>query len=249
METSSILLILASCFALAFGLLGLSWLFERGLDRWRSQRAVDRTGGRSPIGRIFAEGIPFLEGLSKVTLRFTPFDLFVKGMVGEVRRLGYRTDLVPMGTVLLASSGFAFLFVYVISLSVIGALASVVCVFLMLNAWVNKRNEQRREEMREQIPEALQSMKACFQTGYSLPQTVHEVAEHTRGRLASFSLRLREISKLVVGFIKLWLSCGLNILSRNWHFWQHRWRFSIKLAAVCSGYWRRLVSRSAMSWN
>lgn len=72
METSSILLILASCFALAFGLLGLSWLFERGLDRWRSQRAVDRTGGRSPIGRIFAEGIPFLEGLSKVTLRFTP---------------------------------------------------------------------------------------------------------------------------------------------------------------------------------
>ena len=229
METSSILLILASCFALAFGLLGLSWLFERGLDRWRSQRAVDRTGGRSPIGRIFAEGIPFLEGLSKVTLRFTPFDLFVKGMVGEVRRLGYRTDLVPMGTVLLASSGFAFLFVYVISLSVIGALASMVCVFLMLNAWVNKRNEQRREEMREQIPEALQSMKACFQTGYSR--------------------RLREISKLVVGSIKLWLSCGLKILSRNWHFWQHRWRFSIKPAAVCSGYWRRLVSRSAMSWN
>lgn len=248
METSSILLILASCFALAFRLLGLSWLFERGLDRWRSQRAVDRTGGRSPIGRIFAEGIPFLEGLSKVTLRFTPFDLFAKGMVGEVRRLGYRTDLVSMGTVLLASSGFAFLLVYVISLSVIGALASVVCVFLMLNAWVNKRNEQRREEMREQIPEALQSMKACFQTIRCLKRSTR-LLSIPGGRLASFSRRLREISKLVVGSIKLWLSCGLKILSRNWHFWQHRWRFSIKPAAVCSGYWRRLVSRSAMSWN
>lgn len=119
METSSILLTVASCFALAFGLLGLSWLFEKGLDRWRSQRAVDRTGGGSPIGRVFAEGIPFLGGLSKVGLCFTPFGLFVKGMVGEVRRLGYRTDLVPMGTVLLASSGFAFLLVYVISLSAI----------------------------------------------------------------------------------------------------------------------------------
>ena len=99
---------LASCFAIAFGLLGLSWLFERGLDRWRSQRAVDRTGGRGLIGRILAEGITPLAGLSKAVLRITFFGLFVEGVVREVRRLDYRTDLVPMGTVLLAFSGLVF---------------------------------------------------------------------------------------------------------------------------------------------
>lgn len=184
METSSILLMLASCFAIAFGLLGLSWLFERGLDQWRSQRAVDRTGGRGLIGRILAEGITPLAGLSKAVLRITFFGLFVEGVVREVRRLDYRTDLVPMGTVLLAFSGLVFSLAYAFSFSVIGGLASVVCAFLMVNAWVNKRSEQRKEEVREEIPEALQSMKACFQTGYSLPQTVHEVAEHTKGPLS-----------------------------------------------------------------
>lgn len=218
METSSILLTVASCFALAFGLLGLSWLFEKGLDRWRSQRAVDRTGGGSPIGRVLAEGIPFLGGLSKVGLRFTPFGLFVKGMVGEVRRLGYRTDLVPMGTVLLASSGFAFLLVYAISLSAVGAFASVICVFLILNAWVNKRSEQRREEMREQIPEALQSMKACFQTGYSLSQTVHEVAEHTKGPLSELFSEVEGNLETGSGVHQALAVMRLNILSRNWHF-------------------------------
>ncbi len=184
METSSILLMLASCFAIAFGLLGLSCLFERGLDRWRSQRAVDRTGGRGLIGRILAEGITPLAGLSKAVLRITFFGLFVEGVVREVRRLDYRTDLVPMGTVLLASSGLVFSLAYAFSFSVIGGLASVVCAFLMVNAWVNKRNDQRKEEVREEIPEAMQSMKACFQTGYSLSQTVHEVAEHTKGPLS-----------------------------------------------------------------
>ena len=102
METSSILLMLASCFAIAFGLLGLSCLFERGLDRWRSQRAVDRTGGRGLIGRILAEGITPLAGLSKAVLRITFFGLFVEGVVREVRRLDYRTDLVPAWPLLFA---------------------------------------------------------------------------------------------------------------------------------------------------
>ena len=137
---------LASCFAIAFGLLGLSCLFERGLDRWRSQRAVDRTG-RGLIGRILAEGITPLAGLSKAVLRITFFGLFVEGVVGS-RSLVNSTDLVPMGTVLLASSGLVFSLAYAFSFSVIGGLASVVCAFLMVNAWVNKRNDQRKEEVR-----------------------------------------------------------------------------------------------------
>ena len=37
--------------------------------------------------------------------------------------------------------------------------------------------------MRDAIPEALQSMKACFQVGYTLSQTVSEVRKNTTGPL------------------------------------------------------------------
>lgn len=177
-KTSSILLMLASCFAIAFGLLGLSWLFERGLDRRRSQRAVDRTGGKGLIGRILAEGIAPLAGLSKAVLRIASFGLFVEGVVREVRRLDYHTDLVSMGTVLLASSGLVFSLTYAFSFSVIGGLASVVCAFLMVNVWVNRRSEQRKEEMREEIPEAAAVNESL------LPDWLLTVSNGSRGRRA-----------------------------------------------------------------
>ncbi|MGN0302086.1 MAG: type II secretion system F family protein [Anaerotardibacter sp.] len=55
---------------------------------------------------------------------------------------------------------------------------------LAVNAWVKYEQENRIEKVRDQIPNALQSMKTCFCVGYSLPQTLEQVGKETTGILS-----------------------------------------------------------------
>ena len=110
---------------------------------------------------------------------------FIEKLANELGNAGCRTDNVSLTSVLGFGLMLLGVLVYALSSSLIGSFAAIACGLLGVNGWLVRKQEQRRLEMREEIPEALQSMKACFQVGYSLSQTVHEVAASAKGPLGA----------------------------------------------------------------
>lgn len=83
----------------------------------------------------------------------------------------------------------AFLLVAVASASitgsVVGAVAVPVCVAAVVVVIVGNREDRRREAIREAVPGALESMAACFGSGFTLLQTFKQVAGDIPDPLAS----------------------------------------------------------------
>lgn len=184
MEISSILLIAAVGFAAVCGAIGIPFLYGKAADKRRANIAAGRTDGRSFAARILGRGIGPLKGVSRVALKIPGFPALIDELCVELNRSGYRTDTASLASVLVALLMFVTAVAYVATSSVAASLAVDACVLFGLHAGASKREERRRNEMREEIPEALQSMKACFQTGYSFSQTIHEISLNTKGPLS-----------------------------------------------------------------
>ncbi len=71
-----------------------------------------------------------------------------------------------------------------ISSSLLCGIVGASCLILGLGMWSTRQRDNELVALREALPEALQSMKACFQVGYSLPQTLQELRESTQGPLS-----------------------------------------------------------------
>ena len=183
MAASDTLLTAAALLAVSFGSIWFSWLFERALGKRRSQRAVGRAGGESLVLRILANGIKPLRGIAAIALGNSAIRRFVEKLVVELGSDGFRTDSTSLASVFIFGLAIAGFFAYAFSSSLVGVLATIALGLLGVNGWMIRKQERRRSDLREEIPEALQSMKACFQVGYSLSQTVHEVAARTKGPL------------------------------------------------------------------
>lgn len=85
----------------------------------------------------------------------------------------------------------AFLAAIIIGSTVVGVLTSsalcsialVICVVMAGVFRLNAAKARRVREVSESVPDALQSMGVCFQTGLSLIQTFRQTAGETRGPL------------------------------------------------------------------
>lgn len=70
-----------------------------------------------------------------------------------------------------------------VSGSAVGGVAVSCCVVAAIVGAVRTRCEKRSLETREQVPEALRAMGACFQAGLSLPQALRQTAAEVGGHL------------------------------------------------------------------
>ncbi len=184
METKSVLLIVAAIAAALVGIVLASSFAKSAFEKARSKRTVARSGGTGlGLESLLAEGFPSLGGPARLLLRFDPFKGLMGKLATEVNYAGYRTNLEAMASVVFVSLAVLTLAVLAVSWSWVCVLAVGACFLLGLSVWASHKAEKRREETREGIPEVLQSMKACFQTGYSLAQTVGEVRQSTKGAL------------------------------------------------------------------
>ncbi len=184
METKGILLIAAAAFAALAGLVLAGYSSGALSERLRSKRAVARSGTNASFAQIaLADGVPALKGLARVALQSKQAAAFVDGLTTEVQTAGYVCSRESVGSCVALVLLLAGVAAFALSGSPVCALAVLACVLFGFAAWATKRREKRREELREGIPEALQSMKACFQTGYSLSQTIDEVQQRTSGAL------------------------------------------------------------------
>ena len=87
-----------------------------------------------------------------------------------------------LGLVLLA------LCVYIVTRSILGAIAVDLCALALAYVVLGNLRDKRQEAVREAVPGVLESMEACFGSGFTLLQTFEQVSQETPGYLgATFS--------------------------------------------------------------
>lgn len=188
MEASSILLLMAFLLAALSGCVLFVWLARKLLGGLRAWSAATRTGNRGIVSYLLRNGLKPFNRFAQALLSVSVVSKFTEKVSMEIRKAGFETNAISVTSLLVGVSLGAGAAMFALSLSFLAAFASVVCLFVFVNAWAVRKAEQRKSATREEIPEALQSMKACFQVGYSLPQTVHEVAASTKGPLSALFL-------------------------------------------------------------
>lgn len=69
--------------------------------------------------------------------------------------------------------------------NVVGAFAVVGCALAVAVGYVRAASDKRCDAMRDAVPDVLRSMGTCFDAGFTLQQTLSQVASETQGSLHS----------------------------------------------------------------
>lgn len=80
--------------------------------------------------------------------------------------------------------------------SPIAMLAVPLCGFLVVGAVAGNYGEKRKEQARDAVPAALESMAACFGSGFTLLQTFQQVSEEVEGPLGETFARSAHVLEM-----------------------------------------------------
>ena len=111
----------------------------------------------------------------------------VRGFAEELARVltrrGLATGARETLTVVMAVMAVTGLAAGFITGGVVAAVACPVCLICALAVFVGNAADRSQEEVREAVPDALESMATCFGSGFTLLQTFRQVADDTPGAL------------------------------------------------------------------
>lgn len=71
----------------------------------------------------------------------------------------------------------------------LAACAIVACAVAIALVVIGSKRDKRREQMREEVPNAIESMAACFGSGFTLMQTLQQVSSEVPGALGQMFAR------------------------------------------------------------
>ena len=91
-----------------------------------------------------------------------------------------RESVISIALIVLAVVAVA---VALLTGSAIGSLAVCICLVVVAHVLAGSTRDKRRETVREAVPGALESMAACFGSGFTLLQTFNQVAQDAPGYL------------------------------------------------------------------
>lgn len=184
METRMLfgMMALAAAFGGAFGAVESAGLSVR--KRWA---ALSAQGDRPSIGALVSwrlrNGFGWLHRPAAYLLARKRVSAVVEGLVLFCEARGLATSAEPLATVLL----FSALLLSAASLLAIGSVVAAVavpsCAIALMSVVAGVQLDKRQEAVREEVPVALESMSACFGSGFTLMQTFGQVASDVRGPL------------------------------------------------------------------
>lgn len=179
--------------AVAAAFAGASLAVRCAAERGRRRRTgrlpgnmVERDGS---LARLLRNGVP---GFSRVAQRVRA--------IGRVDRFSYAAAAVA-GERGFSSNPNAALSACLVLLAIcfvagcagagtlVAGAALSACVAAVGTAWVRAQQERRVERMREAVPDVLQSMRSCFQSGLSLLQTLEHIASEAHGGVGALFAR------------------------------------------------------------
>lgn len=109
---------------------------------------------------------------------------------------GWTSSREAVGSVLLVALTALALLLGLVTSSPVAAIATPVCVSVVLSALAANAREKRQEAVREAVPEALESMAACLGSGFTLLQTFTQVAGDTPGPLGETFARSAHVLEI-----------------------------------------------------
>ena len=140
---------------------------------------------RGVIAWRLRNGYGFLLPVARALLRLRRVGMFANEVVEVASSFGMASTPVAALSVLLLFVGAVGLAVGVVTGSVVGALACAACTACFLVVLAGNAQDKRQEQVREAVPEALESMADCFGSGFTLLQTFRQVADDTSGALGN----------------------------------------------------------------
>lgn len=160
----------------------------------RRRRAViaGQTGELSPVAGFamwrLRNGFRPLIRPARALMRIDRIEFIAREAADALGARGIATTapaLVSVAIVILAGAGIA---IGLIAGSVIAAAAVCLCLIAVGVMSLGNAHDKRAEAARDAVPEALESMSACFGSGFTLLQTMKQVAHDVDGPLGeSFS--------------------------------------------------------------
>lgn len=175
------LALLACAFALVSAGVACGWALERSRRRRAGRLPADMVRRDGLLARVLRNGVPAFGAAARRLQAIGKVGRFAKGGASVVRSAGYETSPDTFLSVALAAMAAAGVVGGVIAGSAIGAAAACACCAALGSSWIQARQEKRIERMREAVPDVLQSMRSCFQSGLSLLQTLEHVAGEEHG--------------------------------------------------------------------
>lgn len=137
-----------------------------GLAKWRLRNGF---AALMPAARK-------LVGFGQVAAAADEAELFCaeRGIVAS------RESIVSIALATLAAAAVAVLLA---TGSIVGSVAVCVCLAVVAHVLAGSARDKRREAVREAVPGALESMAACFGSGFTLLQTFKQVSQDAPGYL------------------------------------------------------------------
>ena len=184
METRMLfgMMALVAAFGGAFGAVESTGLAMR--KRWS---ALSAQGDRPSIGALVSwrlrNGFAWLRRPAVFLLAREKVFAGVEGLVLVFEARGLVTSAESLTTVLLLGTALLSAASLLAIGSVVAAVAVPSCAIALVSVVAGVQLDKRQEAVREEVPVALESMSACFGSGFTLMQTFRQVASDVRGPL------------------------------------------------------------------
>ena len=170
----------------AFGAVYATTLIVHIVFKRRGVSMAAQGDARSINGLIswrMRNGFAALSPLARLLDRQPKVHEFASQVAGILSEKGKPTSAQPFLTVLIAGLIFVFLLAGAVTQSTVGALVCSACALCLLVIAMSNARDKQLEQVREEVPRALESMSACFSSGFTLLQAFRQVAEDTPGAL------------------------------------------------------------------
>lgn len=163
-----------------------------------SAQGEDRTIAGLAAWRL-RKGFGPAKPLARLLLRLKAVAQVAGGLCGALSERGIVTSGEPLVSVILAClAALGASVALALGSPVAGAAVMAVgCVGLVLYSSATK--DKRKEEMRDAIPDALESMSVCFGSGFTLLQTFEQVSEDVGGPLGGVFARCAHMLEMGSG--------------------------------------------------
>ncbi|MBQ9000575.1 MAG: type II secretion system F family protein [Eggerthellaceae bacterium] len=148
------------------------------------------------LGWRLRNGFEFALPAARVLLRRPRVAGFADEMVMACELRGWAATGESALSVLIVAVAALALLVGVVMRNAIGAFACVACLVAVLATVVANERDKRNEAVRENIPDALESMGACFGSGFTLLQTFSQVAHEVPGPLGDTFARCAHVMEM-----------------------------------------------------
>ena len=163
------------------GYQGLRWLSGAIDTRRRSRAALyERT---QPIAWLLLHGVPPLMPLAAALLRISAVASYGDTLTELARRRRLEATPEAMLSLVIAAAGVALLVTWLLSGTLLCAVAVVVAAVAVSFAACSSARDKATSALRAEIPDALRSMAVCSKAGLSLQQTLEQTASETHGQL------------------------------------------------------------------